>query len=75
MPIARVFVEGSSLKQTEILFTSVDEVEIKHSYQRRPMVLVCDINGNIIGGDIKHTSDNTILVSFSHSISGKIYLR
>ena len=75
MAIAQVFVGGSSLKETQIIFALVDEVEITHGFQYRPRVLVTDSAGNIIGADIKYTNSTTILVTFSQSISGFIYLR
>jgi len=75
MSIAQVFVGGSSLKETQIIFALVDEVEITHGFQYRPRVLITDSDGNIIQADVKYTDRSTILVSFSQSLSGFIYLR
>jgi len=76
MPIAQVFVDGgSTLGETEIIFALVSQVEIFHGYQHRPKVLITDQNGNVIGADIRHTDENTILVTFCQTLSGYIYLR
>lgn len=47
---------------------------ITHNLNRYPTVTVTDSSGNVVVGDIKHTSLNTTEISFSAAFAGKAIL-
>jgi Siphovirus ReqiPepy6 Gp37-like protein len=47
---------------------------ITHNLNRYPTVTVTDSSGNVVVGDIKHTSLNTTQISFSAAFAGKAIL-
>jgi hypothetical protein len=60
---------------TEIVtsFTNQSSVSISHSFSFKPRVLIVDLSGNQIMGDVVFTS-NAVTITFISSISGTVYL-
>lgn len=47
---------------------------INHSLSKFPSVTIVDTSGNEVEGDVQHTDNNNLTISFSASFSGKAYL-
>ncbi|MAN63462.1 MAG: hypothetical protein CMI60_16125 [Parvibaculum sp.] len=47
---------------------------ITHNLGKFPTVTVVDDNGKIVYGDVTYNSNNSISISFSSSVDGKVYL-
>lgn len=61
------------ISETTYNFTNQSSVSISHSYTHKPRVLIVDLSGNMIMGDIQFFS-NSITISFAVAISGTVYL-
>lgn len=47
---------------------------IKHNLKKIPSVTVIDSGGNEVIGNIKHLSENELIITFSHEFSGSAIL-
>lgn len=47
---------------------------VPHPLQRRPSVTVVDSGGTVVEGNVHYVDDNTIIITFNASFSGKAYL-
>ena len=54
--------------------TASDTWEIKHNLYKYPSVSVVDTGSNVVIGDIKYTSLNTLVIKFTAPFSGTAYL-
>lgn len=48
--------------------------EIDHNLNKFPSVMLCDMDGNVIMGEIRYVNMNKIIVNLSEAICGKAYL-
>lgn len=63
-----------SLKPLEFPFMNTSQITIPHNLGYRPQVWII-IGGETVYGNITHTNENEIVVSFQNAKTGTIYLR
>ena len=54
-------------------FTNQSSVSISHSLSHVPRVIITDLSGNVIFGDIQYGS-NSVSITFGVSLSGYVYI-
>lgn len=47
---------------------------VVHNLGKFPSVTIIDSSGNVVFGDVNHTSDNALTISFATAFSGTAYL-
>ncbi len=60
---------------TIVEFTNQTTITVNHNLHYRPFVTIYDLDANVIGGNIQHTSNDQFVVTFESSESGTIYYR
>lgn len=63
-----------SNRPLEFPFLNTSQITIPHNLGYRPQVWII-IGGETVYGDISHTDENQIVVSFLNAKTGTIYLR
>lgn len=68
-----IYIPSSGEQQTITEFTNQSSVSISHSLSHVPRVIITDLDGNVIFGDIQYGS-NSVSITFSVSLSGYVYI-
>lgn len=68
-----IYNPGVGVTQTVTEFTNQSTVSISHSYSYKPRIIIVDMDGNVIGGDVLYLS-NSVSITFVSNISGVVYL-
>lgn len=68
-----IYIPSSGEQQTITEFTNQSSVSISHSLSHVPRVIITDLSGNVIFGDIQYSS-NSVSITFGVSLSGYVYI-
>lgn len=63
-----------SLRPLEFPFINVAEITVPHNLGYRPQVWII-VGNEVVYGDIIHTDENQLIVSFLNAKTGTIFLR
>lgn len=68
-----IYVPSAGVQQTVTEFTNQSSVSISHSFSYKPRIIILDVSGNVIFGDILYLS-HSVSITFVSNISGTVYL-
>lgn len=68
-----IYNPSTGVQQTVTEFTNQSDLSISHNYTYKPRVIIVDVSGNVISGDIQYLS-NAVSITFVSAISGTVYL-
>ena len=58
-----------------VVFTDQTSLTITHNFENTPTVIIIDSSGYLVHAEVQHASSGQILINFSISLSGTVFIR